>query len=85
MIMLEVFHMSQNSDKKLVVKTEEIKKESHSIWTLPSEKWSNPLSGKTLSFSDDLVALKEHMETFKSKLKAFETPVSIESLNYIVK
>lgn len=77
--------MSKKSDKTVPVKTEEQKKDSHSVWTLPSEKWTNPLLGKTITFSDDFSSLKDHMESFKSKLKAFETPVSVESLNYIVK
>lgn len=77
--------MTKNSDKTQSVKTEAITQESHSLWTLPSDKWVNPLQGKNITFSTDINALKEHMEQFKKTLKSFETPVSVESLNHIVR
>lgn len=77
--------MSQKVEETQAMKTEEKAIESHSLWTLPSDKWTNPFQGKNITFSSDMSALKDHMENFKQKLKAFETPVSVESLNYIVK
>jgi len=57
-----------------------------SLWTLPKNKWQNPLGEiKSDDLNSDVKDISERIKSFNDRIKPFETPISLEILNKLIK
>ena len=62
-------------------------KSHYSIWTLPKELWEDPLKGidfSNIKKEDIKKNMEKNKKSMERRLKAFNTPIDLETLNKII-